>query len=180
MSGEFALETPSCFGGQAQTRATQTRLAREYLDVATEFDADVRVARLHLEKMLYFTSASDDWRALQTARTFPELRRATEALVASHADDDRPLSDSWYARHRPKDHEIDAFLAAHVDATKLPSGRIRCDLTGHEMTPRLPELQTHWTGRRYRNAVKRAATRRDRDSVRDAPPSEGALEAGSF
>jgi hypothetical protein len=60
---------------------------------------------------------------------------------------------SWYRRHRAEGAAADAlaaFLAVHADATVLPSGKIRCETTGHELAPQLPALQGHWTGKAYR------------------------------
>ena len=34
-------------------------------------------------------------------------------------------------------------------------GKIRCTLTGHEVTPQLATVQAYWTGKKYRNAKAR-------------------------
>ena len=59
-----------------------------------------------------------------------------------------------YMRHRATAADVQAFIDAHADAVLLPSGRVRCALTDHEMAPSLEVLQGHWNGRRYRFQAK--------------------------
>ena len=43
------------------------------------------------------------------------------------------------------DAEVDAFLEEHSDAELLPSGKIKCTVTSHEMPARIGLLQEHWS-----------------------------------
>lgn len=50
---------------------------------------------------------------------------------------------------------MDEFVASHSDAEVMENGKIRCTLTGHEVTPQLATVQAYWTGKKYRNAKAR-------------------------
>ncbi|KAK7241750.1 tRNA dihydrouridine synthase [Aureococcus anophagefferens] len=138
MSGELALAHPRAFfDGDAGPRAA-VAAARAYLALAEATGA------------LYGLGG-----AFGDAASLADLAARVEA-VAGAADLDA-AAPSWYRRYRSSDGDIAAFLAARGDAALLPGGRVRCELTGHELAPQLPELEAHWAGRRYRNAAKRAA-----------------------
>eukprot|EP00965_Chrysotila_dentata_P182532 6027322-Pleurochrysis_carterae.AAC.1 len=49
--------------------------------------------------------------------------------------------------------DVSSFVAAHDDAEVLPSGKIRCTSTGHEVVADLSLLQAYWTGKRYKKQV---------------------------
>ena len=49
------------------------------------------------------------------------------------------------------------FLEAHSDAEMLPSGKVRCTVSGHEMVARIEVLKQYWDGSKYRNAAARAS-----------------------
>ena len=63
--------------------------------------------------------------------------------------------------------DVAAFVAEHVDATLLASGKVRCELTGRMMAPQLPLLRAHWKGAAYR---KCSAEARQRAVVRHHVP----------
>ena len=150
MSGELALAHPRAFfDGDAGPRAA-VAAARAYLALAEATGARLCEATLHCDKLLYGLGGP-----FGDAASFADLAARVEA-VAGAADLDA-AAPSWYRRYRSSDGDIAAFLAAHGDAALLPGGRVRCELTGHELAPQLPELEAHWAGRRYRNAAKRAA-----------------------
>ena len=150
MSGELALAHPRAFSdGDAGPRAA-VAAARAYLALAEATGARLREATLHCDKLLYGLGGP-----FGDAASLADLAARVEA-VAGAADLDA-AAPSWYRRYRSSDGDIAAFLAAHGDAALLPGGRVRCELTGHELAPQLPELEAHWAGRRYRNAAKRAA-----------------------
>mmetsp|Transcript_29519 Transcript_29519/g.88269 ORF Transcript_29519/g.88269 Transcript_29519/m.88269 type:complete len:389 (+) Transcript_29519:191-1357(+) len=153
MSGEYALENPAVFGGAATTRSGQLEVARAYAALAQKHCPGLRVAKLHLEKMLYVVSGAAAYAAVQRAGTLDELWAALDGFGG--APDDGPPGRTWYLRHRASADDVRAFVAARPDAVLLPSGRVRCELTGHEMAPQLGEMRAHWGGRRYRNARKR-------------------------
>jgi hypothetical protein len=50
---------------------------------------------------------------------------------------------------------MDEFVASHSDAEVMENGKIRCTLTGHEVTPQLATVQAYWMGKKYRNAKAR-------------------------
>ena len=45
--------------------------------------------------------------------------------------------------------DVPAFLESHGDAELLPSGKVRCTVTGHEMPAQLEALQRYWSGSKY-------------------------------
>jgi len=45
---------------------------------------------------------------------------------------------------------IDEFVESHSDAELLPSGKVRCTVTGHEVLPQIELLKAHWDGKKYR------------------------------
>ncbi|KAL1508040.1 hypothetical protein AB1Y20_007636 [Prymnesium parvum] len=86
----------------------------------------------------------------------PTARRAGRWSVALGAVDacHGVTVSAETARHAAMDGEVAAFVRAHEDAELLPTGKIRCTTTGHEIPPRLALLEQHWDGRSYR--VKKA------------------------
>ena len=90
-----------------------------------------------------------------------ELEMRAPETFAMRCDGPNAPFVSWYRRHRA-DHRggvlIATFLAEHADATPLPSGKIRCELTGHELAAQLPALKAHWAGPAYRKLAKRRGT----------------------
>ena len=47
------------------------------------------------------------------------------------------------------------FLIKHADTlTLLPSNRIKCTVTGHEMKPELNAIKAHLEGKMYQKALK--------------------------
>lgn len=48
--------------------------------------------------------------------------------------------------------DVEALLRAHPTLTKLPSGKLRDSLTGHEMPARVESIQSYITGSRYKKA----------------------------
>ena len=49
-----------------------------------------------------------------------------------------------------------AFVDGRSDAELLPSGKVRCTSTGHEMPARLEVISQYWAGSKYANAKARA------------------------
>ena len=59
------------------------------------------------------------------------------------------------------------FIEIHDDARVLPSGKVLCTTTGHEMPAKINDVQGHWGGRRYRQAC--GGARRVRAVGGDSP-----------
>ena len=51
--------------------------------------------------------------------------------------------------------QVETFLKEHGDEwTVLENGKIRCDVTGHELRRDLAQLQAHWNGRAFQRAQR--------------------------
>jgi hypothetical protein len=64
------------------------------------------------------------------------------------------------------------FIEIHDDARVLPSGKVLCTTTGHEMPAKINDVQGHWGGRRYRQAC--GGARRVRRSPGGGSPAAAA------
>lgn len=51
---------------------------------------------------------------------------------------------------------VEAFVEEHSDAEMLPSGKVRCTTTGHEMAAKVEACEQHWSGNKYKNAKARS------------------------
>ena len=54
------------------------------------------------------------------------------------------------------DREVDDFIGSHSDAELLPTGKVRCTLTSHEMPAKVNLLREHWSSKKYKNCKERA------------------------
>ena len=144
------------------------------------YDPPVAFARAHFTKLLHMGledgAHRPDARATLKSRLLgaPNLDELLQGVALLCAEEvaaefeaphtfaqrcDQPLAPhvSWYRRHRADGAaaaSLDAFLVAHPDATRLPTGKIRCETTGHELAPQLPALQGHWAGKVYRKQTQ--------------------------
>jgi len=57
------------------------------------------------------------------------------------------------------DSAVASFVDEHSDAEMLPSGKVRCTVTRHEIPAKLDMLEAHWTGKKY--AMKKAQSKYD-------------------
>lgn len=78
----------------------------------------------------------------------------TEAFgIAGVLEDERGATPTKHkADGRDQTELVASFVASHADATVVP-GRIRCEVTGHEIVPVYDLLVAHWGGKRYRRAM---------------------------
>mmetsp|Transcript_25037 Transcript_25037/g.64633 ORF Transcript_25037/g.64633 Transcript_25037/m.64633 type:complete len:452 (-) Transcript_25037:179-1534(-) len=116
MTSEAALENPGIFGGQPCTRASQARLAEEYLDLLQVHPPpNASIIRAHLFKLLYMalTDHVDMRAAFAEAQTVEQLCVAARTVIKSEkarASADPSFNErcdrtdapflSWYRRHR--------------------------------------------------------------------------------
>jgi len=57
------------------------------------------------------------------------------------------------------DSAVQRFVDEHSDAEVLPSGKVRCTITNHEMAAELELLKHHWSGKKY--AVRKSQSKYD-------------------
>ena len=57
------------------------------------------------------------------------------------------------------DPSISAWVDEHSDAELLPSGKVRCTVTQHELPANLELLRAHWAGKKY--ALRKAQSKYD-------------------
>lgn len=84
------------------------------------------------------------------------------------------LAEEVEERARVAKSECDAlviaeFVEKHPDAQMLPSGKIKCTTTGHEMPLNLFWLSAHWEGKKYAKAVAKKAKAEQRAQEKTKP-----------